>query len=150
MSTELSAFIDSDEGSRLEERLDLVIKDLLVFECGGDLYGLPAGCVDGVVTWKLPAPVPGSDRRVRGVLQDRGRIVVLMVHPTGRSDRDAPRDAKRIVICQTPRGLIGLPATSTRAVGPVELNVEPTPFAVHDSKLGPFTYLDPTKYGEER
>jgi chemotaxis signal transduction protein len=151
MNDELAEFIDSGAHQAVAADLETtVVRDLLVFRYLDDLYGIPAACVEGVIPWKAPVPIPGADRRVQGVIQDRGRIVVLMAHPTGRSDREASPESKRIVICATPRGNVGLPATSTNAVGPVELAVEPTPFALHDSRLGPFTYLDPTMYVEPR
>lgn len=150
MENELAEFVGREDAQASAEGRSrpTVLRDLLIFEYLGDLYGVPAPCVDGVIPWKSPARVPGADSRVKGVIQDRGRIVVVMVHPTGRADHDASKQGKRIVICSTSRGRVGLPATTTSAVGPVELVAEPTPFAVHDSKLGPFTYLDPTLYVE--
>jgi chemotaxis signal transduction protein len=151
MDEELAEFIaaDAELGTTVEARATIV-RDLLVFRYLDDLYAIPAGCVESVIPWRAPVPMPGVDRRVLGVIQDRGRIVVLMAHPTGRGDRAVATESKRIVICATPRGNVGLPATSTSAVGPVELTAEPTPFALHDSSLGPFTYLDPTLYVESR
>ena len=152
MESELAEFVGREEAKASAESRTrpTVLRDLLIFEYQGDLYGVAAPCVDGVIPWKSPARVPGADGRVKGVIQDRGRIIVLMVHPTGRAEHDASKQGKRIVICSTPRGKVGLPATTTNSVGPIELLAEPTPFAVHDSKLGPFTYLDPTLYVEEQ
>jgi hypothetical protein len=90
--------------------------------------------------------VPGNDTRVRGVVQDRGRVVVVMAHPTGQSRPQAPGDPKRIVICETPRGHVGVPATTTAAVESLNLPVEPTSGSVYDSERGPFVYLDPSSY----
>lgn len=142
----LKDFIDEEASARsLEVRESRVVKDLLVFEFAKERFAVEASRVDGVVPWKTPARVPGADARVRGVIQDRGRIVVLMAHPAGLQKPSSP-DGKRIVVCSTPRGHIGLPATATNSVGPVELLSEPTPLSIYDSKLGAFTYLDPTSY----
>ncbi len=123
-----------------------VVRDLLLFEYGGYSFAVGAECVDSVVPWKTPAAVPGVDPRVRGVIQDRGRVVVVMAHPTGQASPAVRADPSRIIICTTPRGHVGLPAATTNAVGPVELPAEPIPYSVHDSARGPFTYLDPTQY----
>jgi chemotaxis signal transduction protein len=150
VSDELSEFREPDgEGSRSDDdAVSRVFRDLLVFEYAGHRYAIPAGCVEGVVPWKSPVAMPQAHARVRGVIQDRGQIVVLMAHPTGRADASEAGQAKRIIICSTPRGKIGLPAFATNTVGSVELMSDPAPFAVHDSKLGPFMYLDPTRYVE--
>jgi chemotaxis signal transduction protein len=146
MSDELEAFQDVAPGQdQPNTQLQRVVRELLVFEYSGDAYAVLASCVAGVVPWKAPARVPGADRKVAGVIQDRGRIVVLMAHPTGRQC-ESLTDAKRVVVCVTNRGYIGLPASVTRSVGPVELDAEPGAFSVHDSARGPFTYLDPTAY----
>jgi hypothetical protein len=81
------------------------------------------------------------------VIQDRGRIVVVMAHPAGVPPGPNPPEGKRIVVCNTARGHIGLPATSARAVGTFSLTAEPTPSSVHDSPMGAFTFLDPFDYG---
>jgi chemotaxis signal transduction protein len=144
---DLSDFIDTDTKVRGDEvHQSKVLRFLLLFEFGQDRFGVDANCVDGVVPWKLPARIPGADPRVRGVLQDRGRIVVLMAHPAGLQ-RVGFTDGKRIVVCATPRGHIGLPATATSSVGGVELLTAPTPLSIHDGPQGAFTYLDPLAYG---
>ncbi len=149
MPDELSAFLqESNERGRDQvDRRATVSCDLLVFEYMNDLFAVPASCVDSIITWKTPTPLPGADPRVRGVIQDRGRIVMLVAHPTGkRNEVLLSVEPKRVIVCATPRGHVGLPATTTRAVGAIELAGVPSPFAVCDSPLGPLTYLDPTKY----
>jgi hypothetical protein len=145
---ELSEFLDpeaggGDSGNDLRQA---VVRDLLLFEYGGHSFAVLAERVDSVVPWKEPALVPGADARVRGVIQDRGRIVVVMAHPTGQQGSTGEVEASRIIICATPRGHVGLPASVTNNVGPVELSLEPTPYSVHDSPRGPFTFVDPMPY----
>ena len=87
MADELEQFLDPHEcnaGAQGQAQVAIVC-DLLLFDYDGDLYAIPAASVDSVVAWKAPAPVAGTDTRVRGVVQDRGRIVVVMGHPTGEA-----------------------------------------------------------------
>jgi chemotaxis signal transduction protein len=145
----LDVFID-EEASRenaLKASTTGVQRDLLVFEFGRDRFAVEARRVESVVPWRMPSRIPGTDSRVHGVIQDRGRIVVVMAHPAGITPGPSPPEGKRIVVCNTARGHIGLPATSARAVGGFSLSVEPTPLSVHDSPLGAFTFLDPFDYG---
>jgi chemotaxis signal transduction protein len=149
MSDELSEFLGetSDEDREQAGATPSVTCDLLVFEHGNDLFAVPASCVDSIVTWKAPAPLPGADPRVLGVIQDRGRIVMLVAHPSGKHAEELPPvEPKRVIICTTPRGYVGMPATTTRAVGCIELSCTPTHSSVCDSELGPLIYLDPTTY----
>jgi CheW-like domain len=145
----LEAFLDEEAGQKpgLGVAGASVQRDLLLFEYGRDRFAVEARRVESVVPWKPPSRIPGADGRVHGVIQDRGRIVVVMAHPAGITPGPNPPAGKRIVVCSTARGHIGLPASSARAVGPFTLSVEPTPLSVHDSPLGAFTYLDPFEYG---
>ncbi len=149
MSDELSEFLPEtlEQKGQQAPKAPTISCELLVFEYGNDLFAVPAPCVDSIVTWKEPVSLPGSDPRVFGVIQDRGRIVTLVCHPTGRRvEGPSAVQPKRVIICTTPRGHVGLPATTTRVVGSIELTCAPSPFSVCDSDLGPFTYLDPTTY----
>lgn len=69
---------------------------------------------------------------------------MVLAHPAGRAGVvESATSATRIVICSTTRGLVGLPALATRAVGRVELDVEPSANSVCESSHGAFTYLEP-------
>jgi hypothetical protein len=144
----LDVFVDSEVlEAHPSQAAKAVQRDLLVFEFGRDRFAVEAQRVESVVPWKAPSRIPGTDTRVRGVIQDRGRIVVVMAHPSGSAPGPNPPEGKRIVVCNTARGHIGLPATTARAVGNFTLGSEPTALSVHDSPLGAFTYLDPFDYG---
>jgi chemotaxis signal transduction protein len=144
---ELSEFLEPEgAGVAEQQQRQTVVRDLLLFEYGGHSFAVLAERVDSVVPWKAPAAVPGADARVRGVIQDRGRIVVVMAHPTGQKEAAGEADASRIIICTTSRGHVGLPASLTNNVGPVELEAEPAAYSVHDSPRGPFTFVDPMPY----
>jgi len=151
VSDELSAFRETEEnGAQNEPQAAMRFScELLMFDYGGQTYAVPAACVEGVIPWKIPVAVPEAQAKVCGVIQDRGRVVVVMLHPAGSAEPGAPIEAKRIVICNTPRGHIGLPAMATNTVGTVELMSKPLPWGVYDSKFGTFTYLDPGRYVDD-
>jgi len=113
-------------------------RDGLVFEHGGTLFGVDSVRVDAVIPWRAPMPVPGASPAVRGVVQDRGRIVTVLWDPEARPRAEESLPI-RIVVCSTRRGLLGLPASATRAVGPVSSEEALTwidPDAVLSSVLG--------------
>jgi hypothetical protein len=120
------------------------VLDVLMFEHAGEAYAIAASSVDGVVPWRNPAPVPGASSHVLGVIQDRGRIVAVLRHPTGRdvATKDEPR---RMILCETNEGLVGLPATVTRAVTSAEYVGEPKPLAVYAGKDGAYTFVAPNR-----
>lgn len=144
----LDVFIDAEAHHSQAERASLGIpRDLLVFEYGRDRFAVEARRVESVVPWKAPSRIPGTDARVHGVIQDRGRIVVVMAHPAGVTPGPNPPEGKLIVVCSSSRGHVGLPATSARTVGNFSLASEPSQLSVHDSTFGAFTYVDPFDYG---
>lgn len=144
----LDAFVDAEAHLAQAERASAgVPRDLLVFEFGRDRFAVEARRVESVVPWRAPSRIPGTDSRVHGVIQDRGRIVVVMAHPAGVTPGPNPPDGKLIVVCSGARGHVGLPATSARAVGNFSLASEPSQLSVHDSTFGAFTYVDPFDYG---
>ncbi|HEX9621419.1 MAG TPA: chemotaxis protein CheW [Polyangiaceae bacterium] len=148
MDEELVAFRGSDQEPEREENSRSFVHDLLLFEYAGTRYGLPAECVDSVVQWRTPVVIPGADARVRGVIQDRGRIVVVLAHPTGRGDGRGHEDGQRIIICTTPRGHIGIPASTASTVGQVETATTIAEFALHESSEGSFVYLNPLRHAQ--
>ncbi len=144
----LDVFVDAEAHQAQAEKASLgVPKDLLVFEFGRDRFAVEARRVESVVPWRSPSRIPGTDSRVHGVIQDRGRIVVVMSHPAGVTPGPNPPEGKLIVVCSGSRGHVGLPATSARAVGNFSLGSEPSQLSVHDSTFGAFTYVDPFDYG---
>jgi chemotaxis signal transduction protein len=145
---ELEQFLDDElVPTALEGANASVVRELLLFEHAGERYALAASAVDAVVPWREPTRVPGAEQRVLGVIQDRGRVVVLLAHPTGQAASHVA--GKRIVICGTKRGYVGVPATTTNAVASTELRSEPTALSIHDSRFGPFTFLEAERWVQE-
>jgi CheW-like protein len=140
---ELDAFIPNGPAQRSDPSAHAAktVLDLLMFEFAGDAYAVRAGSVDGVVPWKAPSPVPGAGARVRGVVQDRGRIVTVLSHPAGRATTPSS-DPLRIIVCDTPAGLVGLPASATRAVFSAEFATDPVANGVYDLPTGACTFID--------
>lgn len=150
MGHDLSEFVDvaSDWGQASDERTTSFARDVFVFRYGEETYAVSAGRVAGVIPWRDPVPLPRSNPRVSGVIQDRGRIVVMMVHPLGEGTEEANAECRRIVICESERGYVGLPASSTVTVGSIQFAHEPNPMGTVDSSVGVVTYLDPATYLE--
>jgi photosystem II stability/assembly factor-like uncharacterized protein len=75
------------------------------------------------------------------VVQDGGRIVVVLKHPAGipLPPKEAP---SRIVVCDTRKGPVGLPAMETRAVTSVLVEGVPTGGDLLETTDGVATYLD--------
>jgi chemotaxis signal transduction protein len=140
--SELSAF-ERDEGDELEKREDRTDCELLVIEQGELLIGVPARAVDSVVPWSQPAALPRTSRWVLGVVQDRGRLVAVR-----RAERGST-NAQRIVLCVTQRGLVGIPATSTRSVGTVRIHGTLRYGQPLDTDQGALTVLDPEALAEQ-
>jgi hypothetical protein len=123
-------------------------RNLLVFGLEGALFGVDASNVDAVIAWSEPVPLPRGGSPVLGVVQDRGRIVSVMRHPSGAesSGEDTPR---RIVVCRTGSGLLGLPASTTRAIAKVAIVGEAIPGSVVDTDAGALTFIVPDLLAEQ-
>ncbi|XXX78425.1 chemotaxis protein CheW [Sorangium sp. So ce134] len=115
--------------------------DLLLFDLGAVTFALRAQQVEEVIAWRTPLPLPRADPRVMGILQDRGRIIVIVSAPPTPLAEPAAAPL-RIVVCRTQRGYLGLPAGKTRCVAAVKVLGELVPKAVVDTGEGVVTFLD--------
>lgn len=138
MSDALEAF--REEPSEATEAAAGISAILLLFEHDQELVGIEATLIDTVIPWRAPSPLPCSHSWFTGVVQDRGRIVPVLEEARGAQTR-LPQ---RIVVCTTPRGLVGLPAHGTRGVQTVLLANEPRSGALVDSDIGPIKFIAPT------
>ncbi len=130
--------------ARVEEtrtRAAVRLTDMLVFELEGDRWAIEARRVDSVVAWRPPAPIPEAGTQLAGVVQDAGRIIAVLNNPLGRPPRDRAHSPNRIVVCNTERGLIGLPATSTFGIEALEARGGAG--STLESPQGPAIILDP-------
>lgn len=146
MTDELSAFRGDRADDTAEEQV-LERRDLLLFELDGALYGVRARDVTNVIAWRPPAPVPQGGPHVLGLVQDAGRVVVVVTHPASLST-EPPAQPSRIVLCDTRQGLIGLPATTARSVEPVGLKTSPAHGELFDTPAGAAVYVEPTRVAE--
>lgn len=143
MTDSLSAFREVSTGETVGAARSGVKRALLLFEFDEALLGVPAESVDAVIAWRKPAPLPCATSGFAGVVQDRGRIVAVLDSPVAGSAR-GPRAARRLIVCVTPRGFVGLPADGTRGVAVVELAAAHSGDALVDSSEGPLVVVDPS------
>jgi len=118
------------------------LRELLVFSYHEVLFAVDATAADTVIPWREPMPLPGVASEVLGVVQDRGRIVTVLAHPAGSPVTDrAP--LSRIIVCLTPRGHLGLPASGTKGVTTLEIPTSTAAGQILDTPLGAATYVRP-------
>jgi chemotaxis signal transduction protein len=117
-------------------------RELLVFAYGDVLFAVDAVAADTVIPWREPMPLPGAGQEFLGVVQDRGRVVTVIRHPAGSTPSERPQFA-RIIVCNTPRGHLGLPASSTRGMAHLPVPDKLRANEVFDSGAGPITYVQP-------
>jgi chemotaxis signal transduction protein len=115
--------------------------ELLTFRFQSNLLAVRAHQVSRVIGWRTPFAVPGGAAAVAGVVQDGGRIIVVLHHPAGIALPPKERPA-RIVVCDTRKGPIGLPAMETRAVGAVIVEGTPAAGDLLETEDGVATFLD--------
>ena len=147
---ELAAFREAQDDERAVAAAGQHRIDTLVFEIDGVAYAVPAGDVTAVINWRQPAPVPKSRARIAGVVQDGGRIIVVLAHPAGQPARPSEAVA-RFVVCHTSQGLVALPAavthgveaaTSKRSREPATCSLSPT------LRARAVTFVSPEKFVE--
>jgi chemotaxis signal transduction protein len=143
VTDDLSAFVSEDtkDGPSPEHQGQAV--ELLVFLQGDTLLGIEARYVDSVIPFRAPALLPLAAPTVAGVVQDRGRVVVV------RTAQERGPEPKRIIVCTTERGLIGIPASATRAVGEVIAYPAVAFGEPIDTDEGVMTLLDPKALADD-
>ena len=101
---------------------------LVVFDLGTDVYGIPIGAVQEIIRHTTPRPVPGSAPGVEGLINLRGRIIPVLdlrAKLTATGERPAEGD---IVIVALPDAVLGLQVDEVREVMTVTRElVEPPP-----------------------
>jgi len=137
MGNELQAFSDTDGvqhtgGAHVE-------LDVLVIEQGSVVLAILSSAVDSVIPWQTPEPLPLCAQDVLGVVQDRGRLVIVQRFAAG-ADRPS-----RLIVCTTTGGLIGVAATATRLVGTIEIQGELQVDVPLQTSSGPLTIIDPER-----
>lgn len=128
------------------ESSDSATRELLVFEFEGARFGVAASDVDAVVAWVEPVPLPRAGGPIRGVVQDRGRVVPVLRHPSWGEPLDQ-EDPRRIIVCRTSSGLLGIPATTTRAIAATAILGELVP-GVIETDQGTLTFVAPEATAE--
>jgi chemotaxis signal transduction protein len=116
--------------------------DVLILEQGAMVLAVLAIGVDSVIPWQTPEPLPLSADEVLGVVQDRGRLVIVQRY---RAVAERP---SRLVVCRTKGGLVGLAATATRMVGAITIQGALQIDAPVHTSAGPLTIIDPERIAE--
>jgi purine-binding chemotaxis protein CheW len=62
----------------MNETTERQLLELLIFELGGQRYGLPVSAVREIVRAVLPVPVPGASGAIEGVVNIRGCVVPVV------------------------------------------------------------------------
>lgn len=137
MGNELEAF--SDTVSAQQATGTHVELDVLVIEQGPVVLALLSSAVDSVIPWQTPEPLPLCAQDVLGVVQDRGRLVIVQRF-AGAAERPS-----RLIVCTTTGGLIGVAATATRLVGTIEIYGELQVDVPLQTSSGPLTIIDPER-----
>ncbi len=146
MTDDLAAFRD-DTADADASRAPVEHRELLLFELDGAMFGVLAREVSNVIPWRAPAPIPHAGPQVLGLVQDAGRIVVVVRHPSASSTA-APAKPTRIVICETRHGLLGLPASNARTVESVAFPSAPAHGELFESSAGASVYVEPERLGQ--
>lgn len=111
---------------------------LVIFHLGDELYALPTAETREVVTYQRPRRLPGADPWVQGVINLRGEIIPVcdLAAALGLQQRCSNG---RIVVCDSPRGGVGLSVDDVRAVMTIPRNeIEPIPSLDHPAMHGLF------------
>ena len=132
---------EREEAAKQARRGDTV--ELLVITQGALLLAIEATHVESVVSFQTPAVLPQASPWVSGIIQDRGRLVAVR-----KTEHECPQ-VSRIVLCNTSRGLIGIPASETRSIGQVCLSGPVGFFTPIDSDVGALTILDPEELARQ-
>lgn len=123
-----------------QESVARITKPVLGFAFQERNYLVDVLSIYRVLRWQEPAAVPIDAKPIIGVVQDAGSLIAVLSDPMASGTTTA--SPKRLIVCNTSKGLIGFPADTTFAEEqlPVDLlkhssNVE--------SEHGVATYLIP-------
>jgi len=112
-----------------------MIEELLIFEIEGRNYGLQVDCVREVLRSVALSPAPSTDDRVEGVMNLRGRSVVVIDirhHFDLAPRRMMPTDF--LIVIEVDSHLIAIRVDRAELKSTGGLSLEPTDPAVHSSK----------------
>jgi len=103
--------------------------DVLVFQLGGEHYGIDIHYVAEIVRYKEPAAVPHTVDFLDGIISVRGRMIPVINGRRRLGHEPAQPDKKtRIVVLQDGTEFQGIIVDSTSQVVPLlKKDIEPTP-----------------------
>jgi len=81
---------------------------VLVFTCGGDVFGVPLGAVKEIFPADDLYPVPRAPRPIRGLVDVRGRMVTALDVAALIGGGERPAGGGNLMILVEPRDHLGL------------------------------------------
>ena len=111
---------------------------VVVFELGGERYGLDIGTVYEIIRHQPITAVPNAPSFVEGIINLRGRIIPV-VDLRGRFGlaASAPTKASRIVVCEAAGHRVGLVVDAVTEVLMIPAEaIEPTPDLAGGTETG--------------
>jgi purine-binding chemotaxis protein CheW len=71
---------------------------MMMFECAGQPFGLPVGCIRELRAWTSPTPLPLSDPALLGVINLRGAILPVLDLARRLCLPDAPAPDRPVIM----------------------------------------------------
>ena len=121
----------------------LIERNMLVFRFGRERFAIYALDVKNVALWSPPVPLPTQSPIVDGVLEQDGRLIAVLSHPLAAPPKRVPKNLSLLIVCETTSGHIGIPATTSKAVGPMTFHFESVAEENIPSSEGPLSLIDP-------
>lgn len=108
----------------------------VIFELGGERYGLPVGGVSSIIRYEDATPVPRAADSVLGVINLRGRVIpVIDLGARFSGDPFRPGPTSRIVVAEAESGPVGIAVDSASEVVTFSSEeIRPVPEGVLDQR----------------
>lgn len=101
----------------MEEAVIQESRQFVLFHLGDKEYGLPILCVQSVIRYEKPTPVPLAPSGVEGVINLRGQVIPIVDISMRLFAREfEPELRSRIVVAEGESGLVGLAVDSASEV----------------------------------
>jgi purine-binding chemotaxis protein CheW len=98
--------------------------EVLVFQVGGDRYGIDLRCVSEVVAAVRVTPLPGAPAVVEGVVDVRGRLAAVFdLRKRFRMAPRAPQLSERLVLANTGERLVAFRCDDVQGLAEVDDSV---------------------------
>lgn len=115
----------------MDELLTTEQRQYVLFRLRAEEYGLPIGRVQSIIRFETPTPVPRAPAGVDGVINLRGQVIpVIDLGALLLGEPLDPTQASRVIVVESPVGLVGLAVDVVREVAAVSVaEIRPAPAA---------------------